>query len=99
MNPPSRQDLIRKIESDLSPRGIRRRKRRWISNGLFWLFLVRVLGACKRFLDASLAVVLLTLLSPLLLLLFVAAMKKGRALQHIPRLGRWATEFHQFRFN
>ncbi len=98
MDSPSRPDLIRKLEGAFSPQGIRRRKRKRVRSGLSWLFLVRVLGAFKRLFDASLAVLLLILLSPLLLLIFVATMANGRTIQRDLRLGRWATEFHQYRF-
>ncbi len=99
MSSPSRQDLIRKLEGTLSPQGIRRRNRRRALNGLSWLFLVRVLGAFKRVFDASLAVLLLILLSPLLLPILIVAIMKDNGIQRIPRLGRWGTEFHQYRFN
>jgi N-acetylglucosaminyldiphosphoundecaprenol N-acetyl-beta-D-mannosaminyltransferase len=99
MQSPSRPELIRKLEGDFSRQGIRRRKRRRLSNSLSWIFLVRILGTLKRLFDATLAVLLLILLSPLLLPIFIVTIAKGRALIRTPRLGRWATEFQQLRFN
>ena len=99
MSSPQRQQLIRELEGSLSPAAIRRRKRKLKLHGWSWLFLVRALGGVKRLLEALLAAALIVLLAPVLLVLFTMSMAKHRPLQRVPRLGRWATQFEQLRFD
>lgn len=94
----SRQRLIAELEGQLSPEGLRRRRRvrTWRSNS--WLLLIRGAASLRRLADILLAAVLLLVLSPALLLLFLFVTGSGGGIVRSRRLGRWATVFGQYRF-
>ncbi len=95
---PQREALIAELERHLSPAGIRRRKlvRRWHATS--WAMFIRFLGIVRRFADLVVAAILLVALSPILLSLYFLARISGGGIAGRQCLGRWATLFHQYRF-
>lgn len=77
---------------------VRRRWRRALSlTG--WAIVVPLASRAKRLLDAALAVFFVIALSPLMLSLALGSwVTKGRAIERVPRVGRYMVEFKLLRF-
>lgn len=95
---PMRDLILANLEGKFSEDGIRQRKRAQFRHSLTWTLGIWAAGALRRITEATFAALLITLLSPLLLVLFLLVRLSGGDLREQPRLGRWATHFHQYEF-
>jgi N-acetylglucosaminyldiphosphoundecaprenol N-acetyl-beta-D-mannosaminyltransferase len=94
-----RQALIEELDRQYSTRGIRRRRRVALWRAASWTTAIRILGGFRRFCDWAFAASLICLTSPFLAVLFVLARSGGGGIGTQLRLGRWATQFKQYRFD
>jgi N-acetylglucosaminyldiphosphoundecaprenol N-acetyl-beta-D-mannosaminyltransferase len=97
-NRPARSALLLDLEDGFSDRGIRHRKRAHFRRSLLWLVGIWAASALRRLSDAVLAALLMVTLSPVILVLLIAAKMSGGGVRERPRLGRWATHFRQYEF-
>jgi N-acetylglucosaminyldiphosphoundecaprenol N-acetyl-beta-D-mannosaminyltransferase len=96
--PTSREALLAQLDRTFSPAGIRQRRLTHLRRSLAWSAANGTAIAARRLADAALAAFLILLLSPLLVILLIAARLTGGRLSRHERLGRWATRFHQYEF-
>ncbi|HTF67185.1 MAG TPA: WecB/TagA/CpsF family glycosyltransferase [Edaphobacter sp.] len=97
--PTERQDLVEELNRQFSSRSIRRRRRARFWRTASWTIVIRTLAAFRRFCDFILAVLLIGFSSPAYAILYVLAKTRGGGIGSQLRLGRWATQFHQYRFD
>lgn len=93
-----RQDLIEQLSHNLSSSGIRKRQFDRAFGGGFWLLWVQLVAGAQRSLDVLLSLALILVLSPLFLLLCVAARARGGGVSRNPRLGRWGLVYQELSF-
>ena len=89
---------LEELQHRFSPGGIRRQRWRHFVRWLSWVVIVQVLSGSKRALDVVLALLLLTILSPVLAAIALTLSIRGRVLVRTPRLGRWCVPFDEYSF-
>jgi N-acetylglucosaminyldiphosphoundecaprenol N-acetyl-beta-D-mannosaminyltransferase len=97
-NRPARSALLLDLEDRFSEHGIRHRKRAHYRRSLSWLLAIWAGRALRRLSDALVAALLMVTLSPVILVVLIAAKLSGGGVRVQQRLGRWATHFQQFEF-
>jgi len=93
-----RSALVADLEGLFSEGGIRQRRRAHRRRSLSWVIAIRSANALRRLSDLLLALLLITVLCPVMLALLIAARLSGCGIRAQPRLGRWATHFRQYEF-
>jgi N-acetylglucosaminyldiphosphoundecaprenol N-acetyl-beta-D-mannosaminyltransferase len=94
-----RQRIIEQFEGRFSPRAIRRRRINHLVQSNGWLIWIQLRSGARRSLELLLAALLLAVLSPLLLVLFIAVKARGGRVLRTPRLGRWGCTFNAISFS
>ena len=87
------------LDSGFSESGIQQRRRASYRRSRSLLLAVRAANSLRRLMDIGLAVLLLTMMSPLMGPLWIYAHLSGGGILRLPRLGRWATHFEQYEFD
>jgi len=91
-----RQDLLIELDGGLSANGIRLRRRAHLRRSLAWSLAERTAIVLRRGGDFLVAALLLIILSPVLLIAWLAARLSGGGIGKQVRLGRWATHFNLY---
>ncbi|SFS07169.1 N-acetylglucosaminyldiphosphoundecaprenol N-acetyl-beta-D-mannosaminyltransferase [Granulicella pectinivorans] len=96
--PLDRSKLLAELVDAFSEDGIRNRRRAQARRTKKWHVAVRAARLLRVLADTYLAFIFITLLSPLLLILFVIAIYADGGIRSQIRLGRWAKRYAQYEF-
>jgi len=94
-----RQELLIELDGGLSAHGIRHRRRAHLRHSVGWVIARRTANTLRRVGDATLAALLLILLSPIALIAILVATLSGGGITKQERLGRWATRFNLYQLD
>jgi len=94
-----RQRIIEQFEGRFSAKAIRRRRLNHLVQSNGWLIWIQLLSGARRSLELLLAALLLAVLSPLLVILYIAVKARGGRVLRTPRLGRWGCTFNEISFS
>ena len=97
-NPAERRSILLDLDHGFSRSGIQHRRRAHYRRSISWKLAVGAVNTLRRMLDILLAAALLTLLSPVLLILLAWVKVSGGGLRRRPLLGRWGTTFQRYEF-
>jgi N-acetylglucosaminyldiphosphoundecaprenol N-acetyl-beta-D-mannosaminyltransferase len=86
------------IMKRFSPSGIARRKWRRRLIGAAWFFGIQIISGTKRTVDILLSLFLILILSPLLLLTFLAYGAQPSKIMRTQKLGRWRVIYNELTF-
>jgi N-acetylglucosaminyldiphosphoundecaprenol N-acetyl-beta-D-mannosaminyltransferase len=96
---PDRQRLIEQFDTRFSAHAIRRRKLDHLLLSNSWLVWIQLLSGIRRGLDLLISGGLITVLLPLLIVLFAIARIRGGGFARHSRFGRWGCVFNEFSFS
>ncbi len=95
-NPSERDAILVDLDSGFSASGIQHRRRVRYRHSLSWMIAVRTVSGLRRLMDIVVAVGVLVTLSPVWIVMLMAAHTSGGGVRKQPRLGRWGTTFDQY---